>query len=103
MNIGFAVKELRTYARMSQKELAKKARLTQGYISNVEHGKQQPTAKVIKRMCDALSVPVEIMWIMALELKDTKPKLRSLYKDLKPVIDSLIEELLKHTYGRPKI
>jgi transcriptional regulator with XRE-family HTH domain len=100
MNIGFAVKELRTYARMSQKELAKRSKLTQGYISNVEHGKQQPTTKVIKRICVALGVPVDIIWIMALELKDTKPKLRRAFKQLRPVIDSLVQEILNEIYGR---
>lgn len=100
MKIGYAIKELRLRARISQKDLALNSKVTQGYISNVEHGKQQPTAKVLKRIAEALQVPPEIPVIMAMELKDTKPRLRTLYKQLKPAIDSFIDEYLNQVYGR---
>ena len=100
MKVGNAIKELRLRARISQKDLALKSKVTQGYISNVEHGKQQPTPKVLKRIAEALQVPPELVVIMAMELKDAKPKLKSLYKDLKPAIDSLIDGYLNHLYGR---
>lgn len=100
MKIGYAIKELRLRARISQKDLALKSKVTQGYISNVEHGKQQPTPKVLKRIADALQVPPEIPLIMGMEVKDAKPKFKKLFKELKPLIDDLIDECTKEIYGR---
>jgi len=44
---------------MTQAELAKKVRVTQGYISQLEAGtKKELGAKIAMRLADALGVPV---------------------------------------------
>lgn len=44
---------------MSQLQLAKRADVTQGYISDLEAGaKKNPSVKILKRLARALGVPV---------------------------------------------
>ena len=53
------IRRLRARQRMTQEELAKKARVTQGYISQLEAGaKKEIGAKVAVRLAAALGVPV---------------------------------------------
>ena len=53
------VRRLRKARNLTQAELAKKVRVTQGYISQLEAGaKKELGAKVALRLADALGVPV---------------------------------------------
>ena len=53
------IRKLRERHNMTQAELAKRAKVTQGYISQLEAGtKKELGAKVALRLADALGVPV---------------------------------------------
>jgi transcriptional regulator with XRE-family HTH domain len=53
------LKQLRKEKSMSQRELAKKARVTQGYVAQLEAGlRQNPSLAIIQRLAKALGVPV---------------------------------------------
>jgi transcriptional regulator with XRE-family HTH domain len=53
------IRKLRERQNMTQAELAKKVKVTQGYISQLEAGtKKELGAKVALRLADALGVPV---------------------------------------------
>ena len=53
------VRRLRKAQNMTQEDLAKKARVTQGYIAQIEAGSiKELGAKVALRLADALGVPV---------------------------------------------
>ena len=53
------IRKLRERHNMTQAELAKRVKVTQGYISQLEAGtKKEMGAKVALRLADALGVPV---------------------------------------------
>lgn len=53
------IRKLRERHNMTQAELAKRVKVTQGYISQLEAGtKKELGAKVALRLADALGVPV---------------------------------------------
>ena len=53
------IRRLRARQGMTQEELAKKAKVTQGYISQLESGaKKEIGARVAVRLAEALGVPV---------------------------------------------
>ncbi len=57
--LGHALKALRQERGWTTEELAKKARLTNPYISQLETGKRKnPSLAVLKRLAKALRVPV---------------------------------------------
>ncbi len=53
------IQELRESKDMSQRELAKRAKVTQGYVAQLEQGlKRNPSLTVLQRLAKALGVPV---------------------------------------------
>jgi transcriptional regulator with XRE-family HTH domain len=59
MSLGRTVNRMRAARGMKQADLAKRARLSQGYVSKLEVGAQRnPSVAVIRRLAKALGVPV---------------------------------------------
>ncbi len=59
LNIGARVKRIREACGLTQAELAKKARLTQGFISQLESGlRKNPGVLHVHRLAKALKVTV---------------------------------------------
>jgi transcriptional regulator with XRE-family HTH domain len=57
--MGTMLKELRETKGLTQVELAKKARVTQSYLAELEAGeKTNPSLEVIQRLAKALRVPL---------------------------------------------
>jgi len=56
--IGERIRELRTERGMAARELAQKANVTPGYISQIERDLIQPSMSVLMKIADALAVPV---------------------------------------------
>ena len=56
--LGARIKELRRQLKLSQEELAHRARLHWTYVSDLERGRQTPTVDVVNRLARALSISV---------------------------------------------
>jgi transcriptional regulator with XRE-family HTH domain len=53
------IQQLREDAKMTQRELAKRAQVTPGYIAQLEMGlRKNPSLAVLKRIANALKEPV---------------------------------------------
>jgi DNA-binding XRE family transcriptional regulator len=55
------VRVLRDWRDMTQVELASKTGLGQGYISDLEIGRRNGTADALKRVAEALGVPLDLL------------------------------------------
>lgn len=69
MDLGDAIKTYRKKIRMSQVELARRSKVTQAAISQIESG-QRPGEETLRDICDALGIPVALIYILALERND---------------------------------
>ena len=56
MRLGKTLRTLRRRRGWTQVALAKKARITQGYLARVEAGTRTPTLPMLKRLAGALRV-----------------------------------------------
>lgn len=65
MNIGHALKLARSAKKLSLLELAKRAELSQSYLSMLEAGKRDPTLPTIEKIAGALGVPTPILLFLA--------------------------------------
>jgi transcriptional regulator with XRE-family HTH domain len=54
--MGKKLRKLREARDMSQAALAKKAKISEGYLLRLEAGRQDPTLGVIERLAEALGV-----------------------------------------------
>ena len=53
------LKQVRADKGLTQRDLAKKARVTQGYVAQLEMGiRKNPSIETLKRLAKALGVPV---------------------------------------------
>jgi transcriptional regulator with XRE-family HTH domain len=57
--VGLNVQRLRKAARLSQEELAHRAKIHQTYLSGVERGARNPSIQVLNRIARALGADVE--------------------------------------------
>lgn len=72
MTIGRAIKTVRTKRGIGQQQLAKKAKISQGFLSLLEKGRRTPSLKMTRGLANALGVPTELLLLMGCESKKTK-------------------------------
>jgi transcriptional regulator with XRE-family HTH domain len=57
--LSHVIRQLREQRHLTQVELARKAKLTQGYVTMIETGvRKNPSLAILKRLARALGVPV---------------------------------------------
>lgn len=56
--VGERIREIRKEKGISERELAEKAEVSQGYISQIEHNTTTPSMNVLLKIADALGVPI---------------------------------------------
>ena len=65
LDLGKAIKLVRTAQGKSVGEVAKKAKVGAPFLSLVEKGRRQPSIETLRRLSDALSVPSEVLILLA--------------------------------------
>ena len=94
MNIGFAIKTTRQYLDFSQEELSKKTGLSQTSISQIENGVKTPSRKTVEKICKALNVPEDILYILGIQGDDIAKSKKPMFEKLYPKIKELAIEML---------
>jgi XRE family transcriptional regulator, master regulator for biofilm formation len=69
-SLGKQIKKMRLRKGLSITKLAKKARISKGYLSSIESHKTNPSAHMIQKLAKALEVPVEQLLNIQVELLD---------------------------------
>ncbi|GAA4469678.1 hypothetical protein GCM10023093_29550 [Nemorincola caseinilytica] len=94
MNIGFAIKTIRTRLAISQLELAERSGITQTALSQIETGKKRPAQKTLDSICAALDIPQSIIYLVAIEDTDVSPEKKAVYDMLYPSIKTLALQMV---------
>jgi transcriptional regulator with XRE-family HTH domain len=71
-DIGEFIRDLRHNARISLRQLAEQAGVSNPYLSQIERGLRKPSAEVLQQLATALRVSTPVMYLRAglLDLKD---------------------------------
>jgi transcriptional regulator with XRE-family HTH domain len=69
-DIGSFIRDLRSNARISLRELADRAGVSNPYLSQIERGLRRPSAEVLSQIADALRVSTAVMYLRAGLLPD---------------------------------
>jgi len=94
MDLGFAIKTARQYLDFSQEKLSEKTGLSQTSISQIENGVKAPSRKTIDKICKALYVPEDILYILGIQGEDISSKRKEMFQKLYPKIRELAIEML---------
>ncbi len=93
MNVGEAIKDLRCRKKLSQKDLAKRLGITQGYLSLIERGEREPNLDFIKKTGECLGIPQQLIFLLTC---DPRPKHKSFAKPIKEIaaaIDDILQAI----------
>lgn len=93
MNLGQALKDLRLKQGLSQVEAASKIGMTQAYLSRIENNEKEPSTDMIKKIGSAYGSPLSIVLWMATDEVDVSENKREAFRHIKPIVDSLINQL----------
>lgn len=76
--LGDALKYIRLFYRLNQKELSEKIGMSVSYLSEIEQGKKKPSLEVIEKYSTHFDVPVSSIMLFSEELANDglKEKLR---------------------------
>ncbi len=90
MNLGGAIKHIRNQKKMKQNLLAKKSGISQTYLSQIENNQKEPNISTLKEISKYLSVPLPVLFFMAMEKEDILPDKREAFELLFPSINSML-------------
>ena len=92
MNIGEAIKEMRTDRGLSQKQLAEKATISQNALCNIEKGYSFPSKETINAICGAMDIPVSWLLFSSITEEDIPEQKREVFNALKEPIMKIFEK-----------
>lgn len=61
IGLGSFIRSQRRLAQLSQRELAKLAKLSDPYVSQLERGLHEPSVRVVRAISNALNMPAEVL------------------------------------------
>lgn len=85
-----ALRLMRVFHDLSQKDLAEKLDISKSYLSEIESGKKQPTLLLLDRYSEAFDIPVSSIMFFSEHIGE-KPS----HKKLKTAISSKILKILE--------
>jgi transcriptional regulator with XRE-family HTH domain len=92
MNIGEAIKEMRTDRGLSQKELAERAGISATAVCNIEKGHSFPSKETIKAICDAIGIPVSWLLFSSITEEDVPEEKRAIFNALREPMMKVFEK-----------
>jgi len=70
MNIGAIIRKYREKENLTQKEFSADVDITSTYLSAIENGRKEPSLSLIKKICEILGTPSEVLFWDAFEVDD---------------------------------
>lgn len=93
MDIGQAIKLLRTKQGLTQTQLAERCGMSTNAVCSLETGKAYPPKATVEKLCEAFGLPTAYLLMAAIEETDFPEEKRVLYRALlEPLRAELIEE-----------
>src|SRR5216117_1596621 len=72
-DIGEYIKQQRSNAKISLRQLAKRAGVSNPYLSQIERGLRRPSAKILQQIAKGLRISAEELYVQAGILEDRRP------------------------------
>lgn len=90
MDLGNAIRICRAHRGLSQAVLAEKAGISLSYLSLIENNKRDPTLSSLRRIADAINIPLNLLVFLAADRSDV----RGLPGEVQDKLSALILKLL---------
>jgi transcriptional regulator with XRE-family HTH domain len=97
-DLGEYIREQRTKAKVSLRQLAEQAGVSNPYLSQIERGLRKPSAEVLQQIAAALRISTPVMYLRAglLEARESQGVLDAIAHD--PVLTDRQRQILTDVY-----
>lgn len=83
--IGGSLRRARTDRRRTLRDVASAARVSLGYLSEIERGRKEPSSELLAAICDALEFPLPELLAEAATILRPAAELPELVRPLAPI------------------
>jgi transcriptional regulator with XRE-family HTH domain len=90
MNIGLTIKRLRKERGLNQEEFGVITGLSQTSLSLIENGNTTPNRSTLKRICEGLNIPEEMLYFMSIDESGIPEEKKEKFKLLYPAVQDLM-------------
>jgi len=90
MNYARAIRIVRAAKGLSQKDLAKRAKIDASYVSLLEAGDRAPSVRTVQKIASALKVPMPVITLLASQ----KGELRGINQEQAAVLGQYLLDIL---------
>lgn len=98
MNIGLAIKTLRSARGLTQKELAHASSLSVAYVCQIENNLKEPPISTLQQLSTAVGIPLSLVFFLASDASE----LAGVSQDVHEKLSSSIVNLLKGLKDAPR-
>jgi transcriptional regulator with XRE-family HTH domain len=95
MELGLQLKSIRKIKGYTQSQVCGALGMSQTYLSHVETGKVNVSSTLLNFICDFYRVPPQFVYWKTLKVTDIPLRKIKQFKQLNPVILSLIDTIIK--------
>ena len=92
MDIGSAIKSIRTLKKITQKNLAAKCSISANAFCSIEKNVSFPSKETINKICEALEIPVSYLLFFSITEEDIPEEKQSIFNALKEPIQKILVE-----------
>lgn len=93
MNIGEAIKFLRSKRNISQVDLAEKVEITQGFLSLIEQGEREPGFELVKKISRTLQVPEQLIFLLTCQKTPTQRRYTRSLNKIALALDDILQQV----------
>lgn len=91
MDIGKAIKTIRSRHKVSQQVLAKEIGVSQGYLSLIEKGLREPGFSLVNQIANTLNVPPQFIFLLACENQPTYKRYAKPLQNITRLLDDILK------------
>ena len=99
MEVGTTIKSFRKKLGISQEQLAEISNITQAYLSQIENNKKDPNLSTLKAVCDALNIPISVLFLSSISEDDVPEGKKEAYQIMAPAMKEMITSLFSTSYA----
>jgi XRE family transcriptional regulator, regulator of sulfur utilization len=92
MNLGHTIKRLRKQKGLRQNAFAELCHFSPAYLSQIESNQKDPHLSILKDISTQLSIPLPILFFLALDETDIPERKQEAFKLIQPLVHNLIND-----------
>ncbi|MES2702718.1 MAG: helix-turn-helix transcriptional regulator [Bacteroidota bacterium] len=95
MKVGYAIRKLRVGLNVSQRSFARSIGISQTSLSQIENGFKHPNAKTVRKVCDHICLPAELLFLLAIDETQVPEDKKAIYICVQPAIMQLVMKIIR--------